>query len=398
MLLREIAYISISIFFLWVADAMLWRIAELRPISGWNSNYSEAQALTAMQLAVTTKRPLILWGSCEFTNSATQPLTPYIFVPEALGVPTVAMGHGGMQFLATLGQMAAYYNELEGTRSVVLLGLEWFYGRTALASFLEFMPTPLLSKYYFESHVPKKIRNHIARYVSDHFSEIRSPSWTLRAIKTNFDSNAPPVAKILVNVPAWFIDYIPGKMLIRKGVYLRAASNVLFAIGSGANSPGGGSWRRVFSDFDAQSPDWKRMLRTALAFEQSRMKTNSLGIMDSWYLGNKESIRTMLPVPRPEAGEWSDMETLLELLNSRGVRALFVIEGFNKLVFDNWEEVEPLTKSIRSRLYEQKMAFVDVGEQRYQVGSHANGEGIASYSWVLISRGIYDYFVKSWAL
>lgn len=92
------------------------------------------------------KSGLTLLGSSEFSDS---PYSPYYFLPDSIGIPTIAIGHAYHQNLSIACELLAAGDALEGANVCIILSPGWFQtDGTNIQAFLEIRSEKISSVYY----------------------------------------------------------------------------------------------------------------------------------------------------------------------------------------------------------------------------------------------------------
>ncbi|WP_336729408.1 D-alanyl-lipoteichoic acid biosynthesis protein DltD [Achromobacter ruhlandii] len=320
----------------------------------------EAQQVNSRHLgdALGTGERIVLLGSSELT-SADLRFISYKFMNTELAQPVLAYGHAYFQSLAMYFLLASQERQLSPrSRVVIMLSPGWFATRG-------------LNREAFKEHVlpllPRLVDNPDAR------AELASWIWQ----RGNGEIARAAMAE-------WAYD-------VRSR--LQGQMRQLF-LGDQAGEPPATAAPAAPS---SRAVDWAALRTEAAALEHRHMASNPYGVRQDYldtYLTDLTPERLdAYPARFDGATELNNLERLMRLLSARGVRALFVLQPYNPLVFRDLDRFEPVQRRIAALCETYAMHCLDMYNARpYQVGTLRDSQHLGELGWLDVSRRMMEVF------
>ncbi len=151
------------------------------------------------------------------------------------------------------------------------------------------------------------------------------------------------------------------------------------------------------ADPSARPVDWGALRAEAMALEQRHMATNPYGVRQDYldtYLTDLTPERLdAYPDRFDSSTELNNLERLMRLLSAHGVRALFVLQPYNPLVFRDLNRFEPEQRRIADLCKTYAMHCLDMyNAQPYQVGTLRDSQHLGELGWLDVSHKAMEVF------
>ena len=322
------------------------------------------EAIFDLTLALKAKFPVVIFGSCELTHEHVVPELAHRYLPEKLGVPVFAVGHGGMRSLFVAAHLSAFAQDLRNVPLVIILSPEIFSvaeERKTLFRFLEYLPTPLLALFHWSGVATPDLRNAIDSFISVRQDQITYPSAILRSIQGAGS-----------RLTAYFKNYLPVRLAQRKHLYETA----LKSLPDQVQVPVG------------DLPAWDIWLAKASGQAKKQFASHPLGFSGE----HRGPYPRQFSPPSLEGEEMQDFKILLELLKAMHARPLFILQSFHPEAYLGREQYKALSTELSALLKEAEFSFFDLNGEPNQPGLFVGPQYMGSYGWMLMNRAIYNHY------
>ncbi|MCZ8389614.1 D-alanyl-lipoteichoic acid biosynthesis protein DltD [Achromobacter xylosoxidans] len=321
-------------------------------IGNLGRTYEDQQiAWRTLGQALETGDRMIMLGSSELTSSDLRFIS-YKSMSTELAQPVLAYGHAHFQSLGMYFLLASQERRLSpSSRVVIMLSPGWFATRG-------------LNREAFKEHVlpllPHLLRSSQAR--------IALATWLRRS--GNGDIARATVAE-------WAYD-------LRSR--LQGQLSRLFLPTQPPAPPPGAAPARA-----RPAADWPALRAEAAAIEYQHMASNPYGVRQDYldtYLADLTPERLdAFPTRLDGMGELADLERLMSLLSGRGVRALFVLQPYNPLVFRDLERFQPVQQRIVELCETYRMHCLDMYDAHpYEIGTLRDSQHLGELGWLEVSH------------
>lgn len=320
-----------------------------------------------LELAAALKNPRVLtiMGSSELGSDR---YSSYFFLSDSLNMPAIGYGHAYHQSFSMYCELLAMEEFLDSSRICFVISPGWFDTQgTHTQAFLEFVRPAFLRSIATNPRLQPEARMEVARFVYEHRSEIEDPGPTLSYFAALYRSRHIPLYHSFVE--SW------GSTL--QGVKYEVKT---------ADIP---SRPEIHIDWD------KRLKQLQDTFVHA-VTNNELYVGNAYYSkylldeqGVPRKAKAIEPDPLATNRELADFMLLLNLLESRNVRASFVIQPLNPYYYHDLEKyneiIALLEERIRSKGYPCFNMFVS-DKKDYEPGTLRDIMHLGDYGWLKISR------------
>jgi D-alanine transfer protein len=294
------------------------------------------QGVILQEKALASPDILPLYGSSEF--SAESEFHPWkVFDGKPTGFVPFLVGRGGSQSLIHSLSLAAQGDTLVGKKVAVILSAQWFVPQGLKNEYLSQNFSPLqVYRILFEDSLSPKIRGQIVNRLLEYPEVLKSYPTLEKNLRQYGDHGPISWAKapytIANRVAGWIemkalilrdametAQFLP---LIKEEVITRNADTVNINWEAGAN--------RL---------NWTNLRKVADQRGKELTKNNSFYVMDSYFtkymapelkkLKGSEIGSSLYPSP-----EYQDLQILMDLLNEKEAKALFIIVPMNGKWYD----------------------------------------------------------------
>lgn len=295
-------------------------------------NCTSKQAEIELIHALQKVDKLIIMGSSELQSLA---YSPYYFLPDSAGIPTIAFGHAYHQNLSIACELLAAGDQLNGANVCILLSPGWFETGTNVEAFLEFVRPNFLRRIIHDTSIPEEEKMRIAKFIYTHFNEINNPSIELMYFKEMY------LKKLLFNFPK---SFTLSNSLIKKVTY------------------------NISSDYDWSSlkrnPSFD-VLKTKKQLENTFLKTcsnNTIFVDSNYYTsylakGGKYTSGYFSSFTNRE--ELEDFFMVVDILKRHNCNATFVLQPLNPYHYKGLENFNWVKKEIIKKLNEANFPLLD---------------------------------------
>lgn len=320
-----------------------------------------------LELAAALKNPQVLtiMGSSELGSDR---YSSYFFLSDSLNMPTIGYGHAYHQSFSMYCELLAMEEFLDSSRICIIISPGWFETRgTHTQAFLEFVRPAFLRSIATNPRLQPAARLEIARFVNEHRDEIDDPGPTLSYFSALYRSRHIPLYHAFID--SWR-QTLPGVKYEAKTAEIPARPAIQI--------------------------DWDKRLKQLQDTFVRHVTNNELYVGNDYYskylLDEKGVARKAKPVkldPPAQNRELADFMLLLNLLESRHVRASFVIQPLNPYYYpdlEKYNEIIPLLEErIRSKGYPCYNMFVS-DKKDYEPATLRDIMHLGDYGWLKISR------------
>lgn len=302
---------------------------------------------------------IVMLGSSELT-SADLRFISYKFMNTELARPVLAYGHAYFQSLAMYFLLASHERQLSPrSRVVIMLSPGWFATRGLNRDAFKEHVLPLLPRLIDSPDARAELAGWIRQRGNGEIARATIAEWAydLRSrlqgqMRHLFLGEPPPSAPPVAATPA---------------------------------------------DPSARPVDWGALRAEAMALEQRHMATNPYGVRQDYldtYLTDLTPERLdAYPDRFDSSTELNNLERLMRLLSAHGVRALFVLQPYNPLVFRDLNRFEPEQRRIADLCKTYAMHCLDMyNAQPYQVGTLRDSQHLGELGWLDVSHKAMEVF------
>lgn len=327
-----------------------------------------------LELAGALKNPqtITLFGSSEIGEMR---YSPYFFLPDSLGMPTVAFGHAFQQHFSMFCELLAMQKELKGSKICVIISPSWFETEgTNIEAFLEFVRPNFLKSIVHNPSIPLKYKLEIGRFISEYYKEIEHPASYLTYFKklyqfrqvhglnTELEKNKAGINKVLYNVETMPFLY---------------AKNSTF--------------------------DWETRSKLLQKQFVDSIKSNQLFISDAYYLEylfkdktyKKGSIDEIPSINNNR--EFQDFLLLVDLLKRYECDASFIIQPLHPYHYDGLEKLAPIVSEVARTLEKNNFPFLNMyvtDPKKYEPGTLNDIMHLGDYGWMKINRFLFTNYTQ----
>ncbi|WP_343632160.1 D-alanyl-lipoteichoic acid biosynthesis protein DltD [Fluviicola sp.] len=319
--------------------------------------------------SLSDKQKLTIFGSSELALG--EAYSSYYFMPDSIGIPTIAFGHAYHQNLSIACELLAAGDNLNGANVCIILSPGWFETEgTNIEAFLEFVRPDFLRRIIHDPSIPLSNKLRVADFVRDFYSDINNPSVELTYLKN----------MSLYGRYSW----MPGKF---NELPLNIIPHVDYQVVSAPKK----------LEKAKRTVDWASAKKRT---EQDFLKTcrnNSSYIDSAYYVDNllkNGTYRRGKVEPDKSDREFEDFQLVVEILKRHHCKATFVLQPLNPYHFDYMYRFTPIQKRIRQELSRAHFPLLDMyrtDKSRYVPGTlkdimHPGNRGWIEVSEFLVKR------------
>ncbi|WP_294670186.1 D-alanyl-lipoteichoic acid biosynthesis protein DltD [uncultured Fluviicola sp.] len=297
--------------------------------------------------SLSDKKKLTIFGSSELQGEL---YSSYFFLPDSIGLPTIAFGHEHHQNLSIACELLAAGDKLEGANVCVILSPGWFETEgTNIEAFLEFVRPNFLRRIIHDPSIPLSNKLRVADFVRDFYSDINNPSVELTYLKN----------MSLYGRYSW----LPGKF---NDLPLDLIPHVEYEITSGPKTlkP---TERKFFSWAASKKRMETEFLKTC--------RNNSAYVDSAYYVENllkdgKHKRGRMIPASSER--EFEDFQLVVEILKRHHCKASFILQPLNPYHFRYMYRFTETQKKIKQEVAKAGFSILDmyvIDKSRYVPGT-----------------------------
>ncbi len=308
------------------------------------SNCINPQAEIELMASLENEDFITLFGSSELQEL---PYSPYLFLPDTLGINLVAFGHAHQQNLSIACQLLAAGDRLEGAKVCIALSPGWFQTEgTNIEAFIEFVRPNFLRSIIGDKSIPMKNKLYIAQFVSDHYNDIEAPSIEFLYLKNLTETKKHKgFSRALSNSSYGIkkVDYV----IKHKKTTITHKSDV----------------------FDWSSAK-KRLEKEVLA----NSTNNSIFVNNDYfkkYLLIDGKFTKAITYPITIGKEFEDFQLVVDILKRKNCKATFILQPLNPYYYTNLSEFKPVISKIERELNKANFPFLNLfvySEEEYIPG------------------------------
>lgn len=300
---------------------------------------------------------VVLLGSSELT-SADLRFISYKFLSTELAQPVLAYGHAYFQSLAMYFLLASQERQLSSrSRVVIMVSPGWFSTRGLNRDAFKEHVLPLLPHLMDSPQARAELATWIRQRGNGDIARAALAEWgyDLRSRLQN------QVRHLLLPVPPVNASPAPE---VRPG---RASAN------------------------------WDQLRTEAAALELQHMVSNVYGVrqdyLDSYLTDLTPARLDAFPARFDATTELRNLEQVMALLAAHQVRALFVLQPYNPLVFRDLDRFLPVQRHIDTLCKTYRMHCLDMYDAHpYQIGTLRDSQHLGELGWLEVSRKTMEVF------
>ncbi|TXI84204.1 MAG: hypothetical protein E6Q37_08890 [Crocinitomicaceae bacterium] len=327
-----------------------------------------------LELAGALKNPqtITLFGSSEIGEMR---YSPYFFLPDSLGIPTVAFGHAFQQHFSMFCELLAMQKELNGSKICIIISPSWFETEgTNIEAFLEFVRPNFLKSIVHNPSIPMQYKQEIGRYVSEHYKDIEHPAAFLTYFKKLHQFK---------NVPVLNTEMENSKRGITRVVYDVKTKPVVLP--------------------KKQSFDWDERSKVLQKQFVDSIRSNQIYVNDAYYLEylfkdkhyKKGSID---PIPdATDCREFQDFLLLVDVLKRYNCDASFVIQPLHPYHYEGLDKLAPIVEDVTKVLQKNNFPYLNLfvtDPHKYEPGTLNDIMHLGDYGWMQINRFLYTNYAR----
>lgn len=325
-----------------------------------------------LELAGALKNPqtITLFGSSEIGEMR---YSPYFFLPDSLGMPTVAFGHAFQQHFSMFCELLAMQKELKGSKICIIISPSWFEtSGTNIEAFLEFVRPNFLKSIVHNPSIPLGYKLEIGRFISEHYKDIENPASYLTYFKKLYQFR---------HVPGLNKELEKNKAGINKVLYNVETMPSLHA-------------KNSTFDWGTRSKELQKQFVDSI-------KSNQLFISDAYYLeylfkDNTYKKGSIDDIPSMENNrEFQDFLLLIDLLKKYECDASFIIQPLHPYHYDGLEKLVPIVSEVEQTLKKNNFPFLNLfvtDPKKYEPGTLNDIMHLGDYGWMQINRFLYTNY------
>ncbi len=321
---------------------------------------------------------IVLMGSSELSTSD-HPSKPVNFFNKELHVPLLALGHDGNQSFSIHAQLIATGADLRNARLAILVSPGWFVDKpglrgTALASFLEYQPSPSLYRIQQRIEQGDPVTMPVSAYMAEHEPELGA---------------AQPITQWITRDAS-----ITGRFLYafsqpwNAAIIQRTRSSMLAEDRLRPWNPG---TRAVFD-----ADEWQPLYAMSAKEHMAQCSNNSVFVYDAYYAEHVKGRTRTLDIPPMERNrELRDFIALLDYLKTVHARPYFIIQPLNPYVYTNVKELDPLMARIRQELDGRQFSYLDLwvsDTSHFKPGTLTDVMHLGPLGWYRVDSAMASYF------
>jgi poly-D-alanine transfer protein DltD len=336
---------------------------ETRFLTNYNQSYTN-ELLVARSLV--RPKQLTLFGSSELYSGVGESLSSN-FLPDSLGAPILAIGHGFHELFAIYCELLYFSPYLSHSKINIVLSPGWFQdGKGTLPqSFIEFVPPHFITRIVHDTTISEDHKQYLAHTVAQNYEgELagnRLEYKYLSALAHNI-----PKTETLKNA------------LIQK--HTLKVSN---------DQP----------PVELKSPKWAQWLRQA---ETNSLKTLNQYFIDSTYFRKYTSDKSgniwkmkVNPVPSQNNQEFEDLKMIVKLLKEHNCEVSFVMQPLNPYYYEHIDNFGPIMDSIsqlmkKEGLEENYLNLFVTDPKNYQPGILRDVMHFSDFGWMTVNKFLYE--------
>lgn len=325
-----------------------------------------------LELAGALKNPqtITLFGSSEIGEMR---YSPYFFLPDSLGMPTVAFGHAFQQHFSMFCELLAMQKELKGSKICIIISPSWFEtSGTNIEAFLEFVRPNFLKSIVHNPSIPLEYKLEIGRFISEHYKDIEHPASYLTYFKKLYQFR---------HVPGLNMELEKNKTGINRVLYNVEKMPFLYAKNS--------------------TFDWETRSKFLQKQFVDSIKSNQLFISDAYYLEYLFKDKTYKKgsiddIPSIENNrEFQDFLLLIDVLKKYKCDASFIIQPLHPYHYDGLEKLVPIVSEVEQTLKKNNLPFLNMfvtDPKKYEPGTLNDIMHLGDFGWMQINRFLYTNY------
>lgn len=337
-------------------------------------------------MALKDKKRLILLGSSEL-GSAIESL-PSNYLPREFGIPAFAYGHAYFELMGSLGILSSVEEDLsKDSKIVIIISPGWFEKTNLLPqSFIEHFPDDILKLATRNVKTAEFFGDYLLKNSAD-FSNLTNFQTELTSLSNGY------FAKIKYK-------YLRERAAINNYFYSKkqeiglAKPKQQLAIGDAKIKI---KYQPTQIDYQKlKNTDWAKVEQDALEKELQFMDEASLWIDRSYaetYLGDflqtKQKADFKIKNPQPELDA---LKALVEFLDAKGIKALFVMQGLNPYRYAGLDKFTPIKQEIAQILKDHNQYYLDLFTEPFEPGILHDIMHMGHRGWARVNAEIVKRF------
>lgn len=336
---------------------------EKRFLKNYNQS-AENEIQVARSLA--RKNQLTIFGSSELAGGE-RPGLANNFLPDSLGIPVLAIGHGYHELFAIYCELLYFRRFLPQSKIHIVLSPGWFEdGKGTLPqSFLEYVPPHFISHVVNDTLLPAHHLKYLAKSYDENYSTELSGKRLEYKYLEAYNRN------------------IPSNSEVKKSLFLKHHLMVSDDGIGMANSEK--KWKKWLSDSKLNS-----------------LKSLNDFFIDSSYFKKYVSdqkgdlkLISVGEIPHKNNSELADLKKILELTKEQNCDISFVMQPLNPYHYYHLNNYQPLMDSIEGLMAEFELTenylnlFVTTKEE-YEPGILTDVMHFSDYGWMKVNQFLYE--------
>ncbi|MEN8913573.1 MAG: D-alanyl-lipoteichoic acid biosynthesis protein DltD [Flavobacteriales bacterium] len=341
---------------------------EVRFLTNYQNNV-ENELYVARSLL--RKNQLTIFGSSELSGGK-RPGLANNFLPDSLGIPVLAIGHGYHELFAIYCELLYFRPYLQGSKIHIVLSPGWFEdGKGTLPqSFLEYVPPHFITRIINDSSISSYHTNYLSKTYSTYYrSELGGKRLEYKYLGAK-ERHIPGAEKIKNSLkPKHKLVVIEDKKDLKINPY----------------------------------PNWEKWLNTSL--DNSLKPLNKYHIDSSYferYVSDKNGnlkVITVDPVPSTNNDELSDLKQVLQLMKENNCEVSFVMQPLHPQHYNSLSEYEPIMDSIDALMAEfghtdNYLNLFVTNNNEYEPGILSDVMHFSDYGWMKVNQFLYERHFK----